>query len=194
MLICLNWNNYILSKTYSQEQGLQKFIDNYDYTKYIGLLTYYCQWLSSFYFDIRKDCLYCDKPSNPKRQATLYVLSELFDFLVTRLAPILCFTAEEAWQYRYGKFSKDGDKQASVFANGFSKVPDEWEDEDINFLTKWNLVFIMRTGINAELELARNRKEIASGLEALIEIKLQKESLYNIDAETWAEMTIVSQI
>ena len=99
---------FVLYQTYSLEQTLQKYIDDYDYTLYIGLLTLYCQWLSSFYFEIRKDCLYCDAPSNPKRQAALYVLSELFDFLVTRLAPILCFTAEEAWQYRYGKFSKDG--------------------------------------------------------------------------------------
>ena len=185
-----------LYKTYLLEQALQRTINDYDYTQYIRLLTFYCQELSSFYFEIRKDCLYCDAPSNPKRKAALYVLSELFDFLVTRLAPILCFTAEEAWQYRYGKFSKDGDKQASVFAGGFSEVPDEWQNEDKDFLNRWKKIFHLRFLINSELESARVQKNIASGLEASVQkeiLKEDKEFWQNIGTEMLAEIMIVSQ-
>ena len=114
--------------------------------------------LSAFYFDIRKDALYCDPISSVTRRAALTVLEHLFRATVTWLAPMLCFTAEEAWLARYP--SADG----SVHLERFPDVPAAWRDDAL--AEKWRKVRQVRRVVTGALELERAAKRIGSSLEA----------------------------
>ena len=114
--------------------------------------------LSAFYFDIRKDALYCDPISSAKRRACLTVLDQIFRCTVTWLAPMLCFTAEEAWCERY----PGGD--ASVHLEQFPHVPANWRDDKL--AEKWRKARLVRRVVTGALEIERERKRIGSSLEA----------------------------
>jgi isoleucyl-tRNA synthetase len=114
--------------------------------------------LSAFYFDIRKDTLYCDPISSQKRRACLTVLDHLFRTTVTWLAPMLPFTAEEAWLSRYP--SEDG----SVHLQSFPQVPVEWRDDAL--AEKWRKIRTVRRVVTGALEIERAGKRIGSSLEA----------------------------
>ena len=113
--------------------------------------------LSAFYFDIRKDALYCDPYSSVTRKACLTVLDHLFRCTVTWLAPMLCFTAEEAWLAR--------DPAAiSVHLEAFPDVPASWRDDAL--AEKWRKLRNLRRVVTGALELERAAKRIGSSLEA----------------------------
>jgi isoleucyl-tRNA synthetase len=113
--------------------------------------------LSAFYFDIRKDALYCDPYSSVTRKACLTVLDHLFRATVTWLAPMLCFTAEEAWLER--------DPAAlSVHLEQFPNVPQSWRDDALG--EKWRKLRAIRRVVTGALELERAAKRIGSSLEA----------------------------
>ncbi len=114
--------------------------------------------LSAFYFDIRRDVLYCDPISSAARHACLTVLDQVFRCTVIWLAPILAFTAEEAWLSRYP--SADG----SVHLEPFPQVPAEWRNERL--AAKWRKVRAVRSAVTGALEIARAQKRIGSSLEA----------------------------
>jgi isoleucyl-tRNA synthetase len=114
--------------------------------------------LSAFYFDVRKDALYCDPVSSPTRKACLTVLDHLFRCTVAWLAPMLCFTAEEAWLARHP--SADG----SVHLELFPQVPAAWRDEAL--AEKWRKVRLVRRVVTGALEIERAAKRIGSSLEA----------------------------
>ncbi len=114
--------------------------------------------LSAFYFDIRKDALYCDPYSSPTRKACLTVLDHLFRCTVTWLAPMLCFTAEESWASRYGEAAK------SVHLEPFPEVPAAWRDDRL--AEKWRKVRDLRRVVTGALEIERAQKRIGSSLEA----------------------------
>ncbi|MEP7455897.1 isoleucine--tRNA ligase [Phyllobacterium sp. SB3] len=113
--------------------------------------------LSAFYFDIRKDALYCDAPSSIKRKASLQVVRHLFDRIVTWLAPMLPFTTEEAWL--------DLHKNAvSVHLEQFRDTPKEWKNDAL--AAKWRKVRDVRRVVTGALELERAKKTLGSSLEA----------------------------
>ncbi|HEY6995709.1 MAG TPA: class I tRNA ligase family protein, partial [Xanthobacteraceae bacterium] len=114
--------------------------------------------LSAFYFDIRKDALYCDPISSVTRRACLTVLEELFRATVLWLAPMLPFTAEEAWLARYP--SADG----SVHLELFPQLPAQWRDDAL--AEKWRKVRNVRRVITGAIEIERAQKRIGSSLEA----------------------------
>jgi isoleucyl-tRNA synthetase len=114
--------------------------------------------LSAFYFDIRKDALYCDPISSHKRRACLTVLDYLFRATVTWLAPMLPFTAEEAWLSRYP--SEDG----SVHLELFTEVPASWRNDAL--AEKWRKIRTVRRVVTGALEIERAHKRIGSSLEA----------------------------
>ncbi|MCZ7641784.1 MAG: isoleucine--tRNA ligase [Pseudorhodoplanes sp.] len=114
--------------------------------------------LSAFYFDIRKDALYCDPLSSHKRKACLTVLDHLFRCTVTWLAPMLCFSAEEAWLSRFGEGAP------SVHLQAFPIVPAGWRDEAL--AEKWRKARQVRRVVTGALELERAQKRIGSSLEA----------------------------
>ncbi|MPZ59129.1 MAG: isoleucine--tRNA ligase [Rhizobiales bacterium] len=114
--------------------------------------------LSAFYFDIRKDALYCDPISSVKRRACLTVLDHLFRSTVAWLAPMLCFTAEEAWLSRYGA------EAGSVHLELFPDLPPAWHDEAL--AEKWRKVRQVRRVVTGALEIERAGKRIGSSLDA----------------------------
>ena len=114
--------------------------------------------LSAFYFDIRKDALYCDSPNGEVRRATLSVLDILFHRLATWLAPILTFTMEEVWLNRFPGESN------SVHLLDIPPSPDEWIDEQLAY--KWRTVRRVRRVVTSALEIQRQDKVIGASLEA----------------------------
>ena len=113
--------------------------------------------LSAFYFDIRKDALYCDPYSSVTRKACLTVLDHLFRATVIWLAPMLCFTAEEAWLAR-------DPSATSVHLELFPDVPQSWRNDAL--AEKWRKVRQVRRVVTGALEIERAHKRIGSSLEA----------------------------
>jgi isoleucyl-tRNA synthetase len=130
----------------------------FDYKRiFAALNAFMTSDLSAFYFDVRKDALYCDPVSSVTRKACLTVLDQLFRSTVLWLAPMLCFTAEESWLARYP--SAD-----SVHLEVFPEVPAAWRDDDL--AEKWRKVRLVRRVVTGALEIERAAKRIGSSLEA----------------------------
>ena len=113
--------------------------------------------LSAFYFDIRKDALYCDGDT-ARRRAARTVMDLLFHRLTTWLAPILPFTMEDVWLSRF-----PGD-DSSVHLQDMPATPDDWRDEAL--AAKWAMVRRARRAVTAALEVQRTDKVIGASLEA----------------------------
>jgi isoleucyl-tRNA synthetase len=126
--------------------------------------------LSAFYFDIRKDTLYCEPVSSVKRKACLTVLDHLFRCTVTWLAPMLCFTVEESWLSRYGADAP------SVHLQLFPDVPATWRDDRL--AEQWRLVRLVRRAVTGALELERAQKRIGSSLEAAPAVYVADKDLF----------------
>jgi len=158
----------------------------FDYKRIFALLNaFMTSDLSAFYFDIRKDTLYCDPISSVKRKAALTVIDHLFRCTVTWLAPMLCFTAEEAWLSRYG------DDAGSVHLQLFPDVPAEWRDDRL--AEKWRKIRNVRRVVTGALELERAQKRIGSSLEAAPVVYVSDADLFAaiVDADL-AEICITS--
>jgi isoleucyl-tRNA synthetase len=131
---------------------------DFDYKRIFAVLSAFMTVdLSAFYFDIRKDALYCDPYSSTTRKSCLTVLDHLFRTTVTWLAPMLCFTTEEAWQAR------DPDAH-SVHLEQFPDVPQSWRDDAL--AEKWRKLRNVRRVVTGALELERAGKRMGSSLEA----------------------------
>ena len=127
--------------------------------------------LSAFYFDIRKDALYCDPYTSVTRKACLTVLDHLFRATVTWLAPMLCFTAEEAW------LARDPAAQ-SVHLEEFMTVPQSWRDDVL--AERWRKLRNVRRVVTGALELERAAKRIGSSLEAAPIIYVADTDLFGV--------------
>ncbi|MEY9782202.1 isoleucyl-tRNA synthetase [Sinorhizobium fredii] len=142
--------------------------------------------LSAFYFDIRKDALYCDAPSSLRRRAALHVIRTLFDCLVTWLAPMLPFTAEEAWLSR-------NPEAVSVHLEQFPAVPAEWRNDAL--AEKWRKIREVRKVVTGALEIERKDKRIGSSLEAAPIVHIADPDLRAaLDGQDFAEICITSAI
>ncbi len=128
--------------------------------------------LSSFYLDIIKDRLYCEKVTAPTRRAAQTTMYRILDALVRMVAPILSFTGEEIWQNMPHKASDDA---RSVFLNQF--LPKTGISLDEKFTAKWEEIYTLREAVNKKLEEKRNEKVIGKSLEAKVIIIVK-------DAET----------
>jgi len=136
----------------------QAYVD-FDYKRiFAGLNAFMTVDLSAFYFDIRKDALYCDPYSSTMRKAALTVIDQLFRCTVTWLAPMLCFTAEEAWVSRYPG------EESSVHLEQFPELPPSYRNDAL--AEKWRRVREVRRVVTGALELERAAKRIGSSLEA----------------------------
>jgi isoleucyl-tRNA synthetase len=135
----------------------------YDYRKAVAAITHFMNTeLSAFYFDVRKDTLYCEAYSSEKRRAALTVIDQIFGCVTTWLAPILSFTAEEAWLCRYPS------RHGSVHLERFPAVPEGWRDDAL--AEKWDRVRDVRRVVTGALEIERAGKRIGSSLEAAPEV------------------------
>jgi isoleucyl-tRNA synthetase len=142
--------------------------------------------LSSFYFDIRKDALYCDKADSVRRRAARTVLDELFSCLTAWLAPIACFTAEEAWLSR-----NPGDEE-SVHLRTYPDVPAAWQDTAL--AEKWATIRRIRRVVTGALELERGEKRIGSSLQAAPTVYISGDYAGSLDGVDLAEISITSEI
>ena len=144
---------------------------DFDYKRiFAALSSFMTSDLSAFYFDIRKDTLYCDPISSANRKACLTVVDHLFRCTVTWLAPMLCFTAEESWASRYGADA------ASVHLETFPDVPAAWRDDKLT--EKWRKVRTVRRVVTGAIEIERAQKRIGSSLEAHPIVLVTEEELY----------------
>ena len=150
---------YILHKLFLINEQVRKGYESYDLKLvFQSLLNFSNLDLSSFYFDIRKDSLYCDSPNSNIRKSTRTVLDILFNYLVTWFAPILCFTSEEV---RKSRFPETND---SIHELNFLDVKDEWFNSEI--YQKWEEIRSVRRVVTGAIELERKEKRIGSSLEA----------------------------
>jgi isoleucyl-tRNA synthetase len=158
----------------------------FDYKRiFSALFNFLTLDLSAFYFDVRKDALYCDPASSTTRKAALTVIDKLFDALVKWLAPMLPFTCEEAWMLRHGEAS-------CVHLELFPGVPGEWRDLDLE--AKWKTVRRVRSVITGALEIERREKRIGSSLEAAPRVFIADEALHQlVQSIDLAEIAITSQ-
>ncbi|MGB3337567.1 MAG: isoleucine--tRNA ligase [Devosia sp.] len=160
----------------------------YDYRRIVTLLTNFMNIeLSAFYFDIRKDTLYCDPISSIKRKGALTVLNHLFDCLTAWLAPILVFTMEEVWLERHPEAG------SSVHLRLFPEVPAEWLNDGL--ADKWQKIRTVRRVVTGALEVERREKRIGSSLEAAPKVFITDEDLLTaLAGEDLAEIAITSAI
>jgi isoleucyl-tRNA synthetase len=149
---------YLLHRLAEVDAGVRKSYAEFDYKRIFAALNQFMTVdLSAFYFDIRKDALYCDPISSTTRKACLTVLDHVFRAIVTWLAPMLCFTAEEAWQSRFPG-------AGSVHLEPFPAIPQTWRDEALAKV--WGEIRRVRRVVTGALEIERANKRIGSSLEA----------------------------
>jgi len=154
---------YVLHKLGMLDVELRSAAEAYEFNRYARALSDFMnEDLSAFFFDIRKDCLYCDAQSDPKRRAYRTVLDLLFHALVRYAAPILAFTAEEVWQSRYP--TEDG----SVHFLEWPELPPLPGDDAIS--TEWADIRALREKVTEAIEPYRREKTIRSSLEAEVTV------------------------
>ncbi|WP_454288025.1 isoleucine--tRNA ligase [Rhizobium arsenicireducens] len=169
------------------DQLVRKAYDDFDFKRITRALTDFANVeLSAFYFDIRKDTLYCDAPSSLKRRSSLFVIRKLFDCLVLWFAPMMPFTTEEAW------LSRDPNAE-SVHLEQFPAIPADWSNEAL--AEKWKKVRTVRRAVTGALEIERKDKRIGSSLEAAPVVHVgDPELLATLDGLDFAEICITSAI
>ncbi|HTT78524.1 MAG TPA: class I tRNA ligase family protein, partial [Stellaceae bacterium] len=175
---------WVLHRLAELDQVVRRTILDYDYHAMFTALHNFCAVdLSAFYFDIRKDRLYCDAADDPARRATRTIMDRTFDCLVRWLAPILCFTAEEAWLARHG----DGEGR-SVHLELFPDLPATWHDNELG--ERFKALRELRSVVTGALEVERAAKRIGSGLQAAVALYVDAPAKF-VDVDL-AELCITS--
>ncbi len=177
---------FMLHKIYNLNSKFSKYFKDYDFHNlYKELLNFCTVDLSAFYFDIRKDTLYCDPINSEKRKSTLILLNVILNSLIRWFAPILSFTTEEIYQL----ISKN---KKSIHLEKFLNFPKKFDNPNLN--SKWEQLIKIRDICNLSIEQKRASKDIGSSLEAALIVKLNNENqkfLKNIDL---SELCITSSV
>ena len=174
---------FMLHKIYSIDLNFKKYFKIYDFHNlYKELLNFCTLDLSAFYFDIRKDCLYCDTKDSIKRQSTIILLKIILNALLKWFAPILSFTTEEI-------FKLVGNKK-SIHLERFIIFPANFKNDDLNL--KWLELIKIRDICNLSIEEKRSAKIIGSSLEAQLKIKLNEEKFEIVKDIDLSELCITS--
>jgi isoleucyl-tRNA synthetase len=173
---------YVLALLDELDRKLRQAVEDFDFNSYTRALIDFCnEDLSAFYFDIRKDSLYCDAPDDARRRACRTVLDTLFHALIRYAAPVMVFTSEEVWASRYPDMG-------SVHLLEWPKVP------AIPFgphLTeRYAAIRRARDAVTAEIEPMRREKQIRSSLEAVVKYPFDG---LGLTADQFAELCIVSE-
>jgi len=177
---------YILTQVYDFDLRFRDYIKSYNFHKiYIELLNFCTLDLSAFYFDIKKDILYCDSENSQRRNNCLEILNVLINFLLKWFSPILAFTSEEAYQVIQNK------KYKSIHLQDFPVIPFMWNNSEIK--NKWIGIKKVKQVVNAAIEDIRNKKIIGSSLEANVIVYLKDEYLNIIKQEDLSEIFICSE-
>ena len=179
-------DHHILSILATLEEDVIQNYKIFEYQKVFSTIFNFCtNELSAFYFDVRKDTLYCDSKNSLGRRSTRTVLDILFHHILTLLAPILCFTTEEAWQSRHGNSN-------SVHNQDFPTIEAKWKRPELD--KKWIMYRDLRKTINGAIELQRKNKTIGSSLEASVELYLDDPEWKDLDKDLLENISIVSEL
>jgi isoleucyl-tRNA synthetase len=178
---------FVLHRLVELDGEIREAYANYDYKRVVALLNSFMTTdLSAFYFDIRKDALYCDPISSIVRKSALTVIDQTFRCVATWIAPILAFTAEEAWLARYPNAE-------SVHLETFPEVPAEWRNDAL--AERWSKIRRVRRVVTGALEIERASKRIGASLEAAPVVQIADEGLWNaVQGLDMAEICITSGI
>ncbi|MBV9370628.1 MAG: class I tRNA ligase family protein, partial [Alphaproteobacteria bacterium] len=177
---------WVLHRLAELDSELRQAANDFEFNRYVRLIAAFAnEDLSAFFFDIRKDSLYCDAPSSPKRRAYRTVLDTVFHALVRWLAPVLCFTAEEVWQTRFPG-------EGSVHLLEWPEIEAAWRDPALG--SKWGLVRASRERVTEAIEPLRREKVIGSSLEAKVLYPAMELDFTDEDLEELAEIYIVSEV
>ncbi|QDH17973.1 isoleucine--tRNA ligase [Swingsia samuiensis] len=175
---------YILHRLTELRALIAEAVETHEWVGVYPALHGFCTTdLSAFYFDIRKDAIYCDAPSDMTRRAARTVLDILQRALCTWLAPVLVFTAEEAWQARFGE-------ETSVHLEPFFEPDAAWNKPELGEL--WEDIRAYRRIVTTELETARREGIIGSSLEADVTLPFSQEEAEKLGGFDWAELLITS--
>ena len=159
--------------------------ESFEFHKIYHTLNQFCAVdLSSLYVDITKDRMYCDAPDSPRRRATQVVMHEIFDVLCRLLAPILAFTAEEAWRH--------SEAEGSVHLEEFPQLQDRSRDGGTS--AQVAELLRLRSVIGQAIERARQEKLIGNTLEARVVLNSDSDVTEKIDKEELEEFFIVSDL
>jgi isoleucyl-tRNA synthetase len=154
---------FVLHRLWQLDKVVREGTDNFDFHEIFVQLHQFCAVdLSAFYFDIRKDSLYCDRHDDLRRRACRTVLEQVFSCLTAWLAPILCFTAEEAWMTRLAESGQKAEE--SVHLRLYPTIPGTWKDEAL--AERWEKLRAARRVVTGALEVERAAKRIGSSLQA----------------------------
>ena len=179
---------FILHRLSELDREIRAAYAAFDFARVVALLNGFMTGdLSAFYFDVRKDALYCDPISSTTRRAALQVIDETFARVTIWLAPILAFTAEEAWLDRHP--SDDG----SVHLQALPETPSEWRDDRL--AARWQKIRKVRRVVTGALEIERAAKRIGASLEAAPTVFVaDPELLEALDGIDFFEVCITSTI
>ena len=173
---------WVLHRLAELDRQVRHAAASYDWTGVVPALHHFCSTdLSAFYFDVRKDALYCDAPTSLRRRAARTVLDHLHRCLCAWLAPVLVFTAEEAWVARFGG-------AASVHLEEYPALPEIWFDAAL--AERWQGLREQRRVITAEIESLRKLGQVKSSLQAALVVTPSETALLSLAG--WAELAIVS--
>jgi isoleucyl-tRNA synthetase len=177
----------MLHKLAELDVKVREAYENFDIARVIAMLTAFMNAdLSAFYFDIRKDALYCDAPSSVRRRGALEAIEHIFRAVTVWLAPVLVFTTEEAWAARDAA-------RRSIHLEQFPAIPASWRDDDL--ARKWDTIRRIRSVVTGAIEIARADKLIGSSLEAAPRVYLNNpEHLKALEGVDFAEVCITSDI
>ncbi len=177
---------YILHRVAELDVRLRRAVDTHDWTGVYPEIHNFCSAdLSAFYFDIRKDTLYCDRPDAPRRRAARTVLDVLHRCLTTWLAPVLVFTAEEAWSVRFGDAE-------SVHLQTFPDIPAAWNDPAL--AARWARIRDIRRDVTTAIEGLRGSGEIGASLQASVALGLHAAEAGLLPEAEWQDIAIVSSL
>jgi isoleucyl-tRNA synthetase len=177
---------WVLHRLAELDALLRRAVEMHDWAGVYPAIHAFCAAdLSAFYFDVRKDSLYCDRPDSVRRRAARTVLDHLHRCLATWLAPVLVFTADEAWTARFGE-------AACVHVQDFPDIPPRWQDEALAL--RWAEIRDVRRAITASLERARAEGSIGASLQAAPVLHLPPDSAGLLPDAEWAELAIVSDL
>jgi len=185
---------WVLHRLHELDKHVRGEIEAYDFHGLYRALHDFCAVdLSAFYFDVRKDSLYCDRVDSVRRRSVRTVMEHLLSCLTAWFAPVLCFTAEEAWLARPEGLQKgDGWTDESVHLRVFPDIPASWQDEAL--AAKWGRIRDVRRVVTGALELERANKKIGSSLQAEPTVYIDGATRALLDGVDFADVCITSQI
>jgi isoleucyl-tRNA synthetase len=177
----------MLHKLAELDLKVRETYEDFDFARVIATLTAFMNAdLSAFYFDIRKDALYCDPPSSVRRRGALEAIEHIFRAVTIWLAPVLVFTAEEAWTAR-------GLAHGSIHLEQFPLIPAAWRNDEL--ARTWETIRMLRLAVTGAIEIARADKLIGSSLEAAPRVYLSDPKyLKALEEVDFAEVCITSDI